>query len=80
VNTRIVFDPEFLHAIHIRGLTIGALAKLARLSPATVSAAIHGNPVNVRSAVLLARAVAACPVVTSRTVVGIEAFSTDLTG
>ena len=80
MNTRIVFDPEFLHAIHIRGLTIGALAKLAPLSPATVSAAIHGNPVNVRSAVLLARAVAACPVVTSRTVVGIEAFSTDLTG
>jgi hypothetical protein len=63
VNTRIVFDPEFLHAIHIRGLTIGELAQRARLSPATVSAAVHGKPVNVRSALLLARAVEGCPIV-----------------
>ena len=63
MNTRIIFDPEFLHAIHIRGLTIRELAQRARISPATVSAAVHGKPVNVRSALLLAGAVASCPVV-----------------
>ncbi len=64
MNTRIVFDPEFLHAIHLRGLTIGELAQRARLSPATVSAAIHGRPLNVRSAIRLARTLAGCPVIT----------------
>jgi hypothetical protein len=44
VNTHVVFDAEFPHAIHIRGLTIGELAERARLSPATVSAAVHGSP------------------------------------
>jgi lambda repressor-like predicted transcriptional regulator len=64
VNTRVVFDPKVLHAIRVRGLTIGELARQSHLSQATVSAAIHGKPLNVRSAVLLARALAVCPVIT----------------
>jgi len=63
VNTRFVFDHEFAYAVRVRGLTIGELAQRARLSPATVSAAVHGKPLNVRSAVLLARALAARPVI-----------------
>ena len=63
MTTRVVFDPEFLHAVRVRGLTVGELAQRARLSSATVSAALHGRPLNVRSAVLLARAVAGCPVI-----------------
>ncbi|HYA44573.1 MAG TPA: helix-turn-helix transcriptional regulator [Acidimicrobiales bacterium] len=63
MNTRVVFDPAVLHAIRVRGLTVGELARHARLSPATVSAAIHGKPLNVRSAVLLARALAGHPVI-----------------
>jgi lambda repressor-like predicted transcriptional regulator len=35
------------------GLTIGELARRARLSPATLSAAIHSKSMNVRSAVAL---------------------------
>jgi transcriptional regulator with XRE-family HTH domain len=63
MTTRVVFDREFLHAAHIRGLTISELAQRAHLSPATVSAAVHGRPVNVRSAVLMARTLAACPII-----------------
>ena len=63
MNTRVVFDPRVLHAIRVRGLTIGELARQSRLSQATVSAAIHGKPLNVRSAVLLARTLAECPVI-----------------
>jgi hypothetical protein len=63
MNTRIIFDREFSHAAHIRGLTIGELAKRAELSQATASAAIHGKPLKVRSAVQLARALSACPVI-----------------
>jgi plasmid maintenance system antidote protein VapI len=63
MNTRIVLDREFLHAVRIRGLTIGELATRAELSPATASAAVHGRPLNIRSAVQLARALAASPVI-----------------
>ena len=61
--TRITFAPEFLRAVKIRGLTVGDLAQRAHLSPATASSAVDGKAVNVRSAVLLARAVAASPVI-----------------
>jgi predicted transcriptional regulator len=63
MNTRIVFDREFTHTIRIRGLTMGELAKRAGRSQATASAAVHGKPLNMRSAVQLARALAACPVI-----------------
>ena len=61
--TRVTFAPEFAHAVKIRGLTVGDLARRAHLSSATVSAAIHGKPFNMRSALILTRTVAACPVI-----------------
>jgi len=63
MNTRVVFDPAVFHPMHVRGLTVAGLARGARLSPATISAAIHGKPLNVRSAVLLARTLASYPVI-----------------
>jgi transcriptional regulator with XRE-family HTH domain len=63
MRTRFVFDRGLIHAVHLRGLTMGELAKRAELSPATVSAAVHGKPLNIRSAVRLARTLAACPVI-----------------
>jgi transcriptional regulator with XRE-family HTH domain len=62
MTTRVTFKPEFLHAIQIRGLTLTELAKLAKVSPATVSAAVRGRPVNVSTATLLCRAVNSRPV------------------
>jgi hypothetical protein len=59
MTTRLTFKPEFLHAIQIRGLT---LTELAKVSPATVSAAVRGRPVNIRTATLLCRAVSSRPV------------------
>ncbi len=64
MTTRVVFDREVLRAIQVRGLTVCDLAQRAQLSPATVSAAIHGKALNVRSALALARAIGSCPVVT----------------
>ncbi len=61
--TRVSFDHELLHAIHVRGLTFAEVACRARLSVATVSAAAQGHPVNMRTALLLSQAVASCPVV-----------------
>ena len=61
--TRVTFAPEFAHAVKIRGLTVGDLAQRAHLSGATTSTAIHGKPVNMRSVLLLARTVGACPVI-----------------
>jgi transcriptional regulator with XRE-family HTH domain len=63
MTTRFVFDRGLLHAVHLRGLTMGQLAERAGLSSATVSAAVHGKPLNIRSAVQLARTLAACPVI-----------------
>lgn len=63
MTTRITFDRELLHAIHLRGLTLGAVAKLAGISPGTVTAAIHGHAVNMSTATRLARAVSSCPVI-----------------
>jgi transcriptional regulator with XRE-family HTH domain len=59
MTTRVIFDRELLRAVQVRGLTVCDLAQRARLSPATVSAAIRGKALNVRSAVTLARAVSA---------------------
>ena len=63
MNTRVAFDHGFLYAVKVRGLTIGELDRRASLSPATASAAVHRQRVNVRSAVLLARTLASCPVI-----------------
>jgi transcriptional regulator with XRE-family HTH domain len=61
VITRTIFDPAFLEAICERGLTVTDLARRTGLSAATVSAAVRGRPVNLRTAVCLARTVAAAP-------------------
>jgi len=63
VITRIVFDADFAQAIRIRGLTLTEVAKRAEVTVATASAAAHGRPVNIRTAVQLSRAVAAAPVI-----------------
>jgi hypothetical protein len=63
MNTRVVFDREFLHAPCTRRLTISEFASRVHLSPATASTAVHGKPVNSRSAAQLARALASCHVI-----------------
>jgi len=45
--TRIAFDQDFGQAIRVRGLTLTELAKRARVTIATASAAAHGRPLNV---------------------------------
>lgn len=49
MTSRFVFDRGLLHAVHLRGLTMGQLADRAGVSSATVSAAVHGKPLNIRS-------------------------------
>lgn len=61
--TRIAFDTEFVHAVRVRGLTLTVLAQRAGVNIATPSAAVHGRPLNVRTALQLSRAVASAPVV-----------------
>jgi hypothetical protein len=60
---RYTFGRTFGHALRIRGLNIVTLAGLAEVSPATVSAAVRGRSVNLRTALHIAKAVARCPVV-----------------
>ncbi len=60
---RYQFGQAFCHAVRIRGLDITTLAGLAEVSPATVSAAVRGRSVNLRTAMRIARTVAGCPVV-----------------
>ena len=61
--TRIAFDSEFVHAMRLRGLTLTVLAQRAGVNIATASAAVHGRPVNVRTALQLSRAVVSAPVI-----------------
>jgi hypothetical protein len=61
--SRLAFDAELAHAIRVRGLTLTEVARRANLSPATVSSALSGHPVNLTTALRLTRVVSACPVV-----------------
>lgn len=61
--TRIAFDAEFVQAIRVRGLTLTEVARRAEVNIATASEAVHGRPVNIRTALQLSRAVASAPVV-----------------
>jgi plasmid maintenance system antidote protein VapI len=61
--SRIAFDDQFRHAVLVRGLTLTDLAQLTGLSLATVSRAVAGRPVNMSTALRLARSVTARPVV-----------------
>jgi hypothetical protein len=62
-TSRIVFDDEFPQAIRVRGLTMSEVAQRARLSVATVSSAVRGRPVNMTTAVRLAKVVSASPII-----------------
>lgn len=57
------FGEALCHALRIRGLDISTVAALAEVSPSTVSSAVRGRSLNLRTAVHIAKAVAACPVV-----------------
>jgi len=57
------FDITLVEAVRIRGLTVQRLAQLARVSPATVSAAIHGQEMQIATALRIARAVSETPIV-----------------
>ncbi|MFZ0130634.1 MAG: helix-turn-helix transcriptional regulator [Candidatus Dormiibacterota bacterium] len=63
MTSRIVFDNEFPQAIRVRGLTLSEVAQRARLSVATVSSAVRGRPVNMTTAVRLAKVVSASPII-----------------
>ena len=63
MNSRIIFGPELGYGMHIRGLSLTDVAHLAGVAVATASAAVAGRPVNVTTALRVARAVAARPIV-----------------
>jgi predicted transcriptional regulator len=60
-DTRVSFTPDLLRAVKLRALTLDELARSARVSPATVSAAVRGKRVNVSTALRISRAVSARP-------------------
>lgn len=58
----VVVDSDYLRLeIHRRGWNPVDLAKAARLSPATVSAALNGRPISATSLSLMGKALAASP-------------------
>src|ERR1035437_5829418 len=63
VNSRITFGAELRYAMHVRGLSLTDVARLAGVAVATASSAAMGRPVNVTTALRVARAVAACPII-----------------
>jgi hypothetical protein len=63
MTSRIVFDASFGPAIRVRGLTLTVLARRADVAVATASSAVRGHPVNVATALRLARVVSATPIV-----------------
>ena len=63
VNTRIRFGAELRYAMHVRGLSLTEVARRSGVAVATASSAALGRPVNVTTALRVARAVAAQPVI-----------------
>jgi hypothetical protein len=63
VNSRITFGAELRYAMHVRGLSLTDVARLSGVAVATASSAAMGRPVNVTTALRVARAVAAHPIV-----------------
>jgi predicted transcriptional regulator len=61
--SRYVFGPEFAHAVRVRGLTLTELARRADVCVPTASSAVRGRPVNLATAIRLARVVKATPVI-----------------
>ncbi len=63
VNSRITFGAELRYAMHVRGLSLTDVARLSGVAVATASSAAMGRPVNVTTALRVAHAVAAQPIV-----------------
>ncbi|MEO8899259.1 MAG: hypothetical protein ABI352_11090 [Candidatus Dormibacter sp.] len=63
MNGRITFGAELRHAMQVRGLSLSDVAAIAGVATATASSAAKGRPVNVTTALRVARAVAARPIV-----------------
>jgi hypothetical protein len=63
MSSRITFGTELRYAMHVRGLSPTEVARLSGVTVATASSAAMGRPVNVTTALRVARAVAARPVV-----------------
>jgi transcriptional regulator with XRE-family HTH domain len=63
VNSRITFGAELRYAMHVRGLSLTDVARFSGVAVATASSAALGRPVNVTTALRVARAVAAQPVI-----------------
>jgi transcriptional regulator with XRE-family HTH domain len=63
VSSRIVFGAELGYAMHVRGLSLTEVARQSGVAIATASAAVAGRPVNVTTALRIARAVAASPII-----------------
>jgi hypothetical protein len=63
VNSRITFGAELRYAMHVRGLSLTDVARHSGVAVATASSAAMGRPVNVTTALRIARAVAARPIV-----------------
>jgi hypothetical protein len=57
------FGPALADAVRVGGLTARTLAQSAHVSPAVVSAALHGREVQMATALRIARAVSQAPVV-----------------
>ncbi|MHB8719289.1 MAG: helix-turn-helix domain-containing protein [Candidatus Dormibacteria bacterium] len=63
MTSRITFGPELGYGLHIRGLSLTDVARLAGVALATASAAVSGRPVNVTTALRVARAISAQPII-----------------
>ncbi len=63
MNSRITFGAELRYAMHVRGLSLTEVARRSGVAVATASSAALGRPVNVTTALRVARAVAAQPVI-----------------
>jgi len=63
VNSRITFGAELRYAMHVRGMSLTEVARRSGVAIATASSAAVGRPVNVTTALRVARAVAAQPVI-----------------
>jgi transcriptional regulator with XRE-family HTH domain len=63
MNSRITFGAELRYAMQVRGLSLTDVARQSGVAVATASSAATGRPVNVTTALRIARAVAGRPIV-----------------
>src|SRR5487761_1713899 len=63
MSSRITFGAELRYAMQVRGLSLTDVARHSGVAVATVSSAASGRPVNVTTALRVARAVASRPIV-----------------